>query len=260
MKYKSLLMLVIASIMIIAAGCGTAKEKDTGSQNQEPPAMIEVALKINPENPEPNKEATISATVTQADEKVDDADEVTFEIWKDGQEKHDKIPGEKKGDGVYSIKKSFSEAGKYFVISHVTARDMHNMPQKEFTVGDVKADDTQAKSSDHHDDSQASGHDDHHDAAGVSMHFTADDQIKAKEKTTLSVHLQKDNAPFGGARVRFEVWKGNEKKHQFIETKESKTGEYEAETDFSSSGEYSVKVHVEKEEVHTHEVHTITVH
>ncbi len=252
MKHKSILMLFVVSIMIIAAGCGTSKGKDKSSQNQKPPAMIDVDLKINPDHPQPNKEVTFSATVTQGSEKVDDADEVTFEIWKDGQEKHEKIKAEHKGDGIYSISKSFPEAGKYSVISHVTARDMHNMPKKEFTVGDVRAEKEQAKKNhaDHHE----------HDAAGLAMHFMADDQIKAKEKTTLTVHLQKDDSPFHGARVRFEVWKGDEKTHQFIETNESKAGEYKAETTFPSQGEFTVKVHVEKGELHTHEENTITIH
>ncbi|MBL4951531.1 FixH family protein [Neobacillus sp. YIM B02564] len=133
-------MLLIGTIMIIAAGCGTAKEKNQSSQDQGMPEMIDVTLKIDPEHPQPNKEVTISATVTQGKEKVDDADEVVFEVWKDGQEKHEKIKGESKGNGVYSITKSFSESGVYYAISHVTARDMHNMPKKEFTVGDVSAD------------------------------------------------------------------------------------------------------------------------
>lgn len=257
MRYNSLLMLFIAVVIVIAAGCGTTKDKDTGSQNQEAPEMIDVALKIDPEHPQPNQAVTISATVTQGDEKVDDADEVTFEIWKDGQEKHEKIQGESKGKGVYSISKTLPEAGQYHVISHVTARDMHNMPQKEFTVGDASVDQNQAQNAEHHDET---GDSEHHDAAGVLMHFMADNQIKANEKTTLTVHLQKDNSPFNGARVRFEVWKGEEKDHQFIETTESKAGEYKAETAFSSSGEFTVKVHVEKGEVHTHEENKITVH
>ncbi|QCJ44665.1 hypothetical protein FAY30_23795 [Bacillus sp. S3] len=260
MKHKSLLILFIVSIMAIAAGCGTSKEKDTSSQNQQAPEMVDVGLKINPENPQPNKEVTFSATVTQGKEKVDDADEVTFEIWKDGQEKHDKIQGEHKGDGVYSITKSFPEAGKYFVISHVTARDMHNMPKKEFTVGDANAADDQAENTEHHEEGLDSDHHDHHDAAGVSMHFMAAKDIKANDKTTLTVHLQKDNSALTSARVRFEVWKGNEEKHEFIETKENKSGEYTAETTFPATGEYTVKVHVEKGEIHTHEESTLTAH
>ncbi|GHI00809.1 FixH family protein [Neobacillus kokaensis] len=258
MKHKSLLMLFVVSIMIIAAGCGTSKEKDTSSQNQEVPAMIDVALKINPENPQPNQEVTFSATVTQGNEKVDDADEMTFEIWKDGQEKHEKIQGKHKGDGVYSITKGFPEAGKYTVISHVTARDMHNMPQKEFTVGDAST--ANAENAEHHEEGHDSDHHDHHDAAGVSMHFMAAKDIKVNEKTNLTVHLQKDNSAFDGAKVRFEVWKGNEEKHAFIETKEMKSGEYTADTTFPATGEYTVQVHVEKGEIHTHEENTITVH
>ena len=40
-------------------------------------------------------------------------------------------------DGVYSIRKTFKEAGIYYVQTHVTARDMHVMPKKQFLVGNI---------------------------------------------------------------------------------------------------------------------------
>lgn len=42
--------------------------------------------------------------------------------------------GKHQGEGVFSITKTFQEVGDYTVIAHVTARDMHNMPKKEFIV------------------------------------------------------------------------------------------------------------------------------
>lgn len=47
---------------------------------------------------------------------------------------HEKVLGEHLGNGVYVVTTTFQEAGNYFVIAHVTARDMHNMPKMEFTV------------------------------------------------------------------------------------------------------------------------------
>jgi len=76
----------------------------------------------------------INEKVTQGDEKVEDAKKVEFELWKSDQESHEKVLGKHQGNGVYSISQTFQEDGEYTVIAHVTARDMHNMPKKEFSV------------------------------------------------------------------------------------------------------------------------------
>jgi predicted transcriptional regulator YdeE len=76
----------------------------------------------------------IEAHVTQGDEKVEDAKKVEFELWKSDQESHEKVLGKHQGNGFYSISQTFQEDGEYTVIAHVTARDMHNMPKKEFSV------------------------------------------------------------------------------------------------------------------------------
>ncbi|WP_156509930.1 hypothetical protein [Rossellomorea aquimaris] len=57
------------------------------------------------------------------------------------------------GNGIYTIKKTFKEEGIYYVQTHVTARDMHVMPKKQFVVGEVSAEEMKADESegeDHH--------------------------------------------------------------------------------------------------------------
>ena len=66
---------------------------------------------------------------------MEDADKVTFEIWRSKDEKHEKIDVTHAEDGIYRLEKSFQQEGTYYIISHVTARDMHNMPKKEFIIG-----------------------------------------------------------------------------------------------------------------------------
>ena len=51
-------------------------------------------------------------------EKVTDADDVKFEIWKDGDEKHEMLDGKHKGKGVYAVEKTFETDGVYHIISH----------------------------------------------------------------------------------------------------------------------------------------------
>lgn len=95
--------------------------------------MVEVVIET-PETIKVNEEVVIKVLVTQGDEKVEDADKVEFEINKSGEETSEKIIGRHKGDGIYFITKTFQDVGEYSVIAHVTARDMYNMPKKEFTV------------------------------------------------------------------------------------------------------------------------------
>ncbi|MDF0728383.1 FixH family protein [Cytobacillus sp. S13-E01] len=117
------------SIFIVLIGC-SGEVQNTGEVH-----FIEVEIQT-PEKIEPNEEIEISAFVTQGEEEVNDANEVKFEIWKNGQEDHEMVEGNHKGEGIYSITKTFDKDGIYSVVAHVTARDMHSMPKKEFVVGD----------------------------------------------------------------------------------------------------------------------------
>lgn len=127
---KLVYVFIFCLFLSITAACGNQHE-DHNNQ----PQMLEVDLSVNPEKGEVNKPITFKAKVTQGNEKVNDADEVTFEIWRSKDENHEKIDIKNPKNGVYSIEKTFQQEGTYYIISHVTARDMHNMPKKEFVVG-----------------------------------------------------------------------------------------------------------------------------
>ncbi|WP_153127049.1 FixH family protein [Peribacillus tepidiphilus] len=123
---KKLLGLALISLFVLG-GC---------SQENEVPELIEVKFKTIPETIKVNEEVEVVATVTQGTERVEDADEVKFEIWKEGQteEQHKKIEAKHTKNGEYKITYVFKETGKYYVISHTTARGMHNMPKNEVIV------------------------------------------------------------------------------------------------------------------------------
>lgn len=156
---KFLFALMALLLLFMASGCGNEKEKATDL-----PEMVEVELSISPETSKPNQSITFEAKVTQGKEKVEDADEVTFEIWRSKDENHEKIKINHAGNGIYRLEKSFQQEGTYYIISHVTARDMHNMPKKEFIVG-TPSEPEDAKSEmnmndhSHHDEEEA--HDEH---------------------------------------------------------------------------------------------------
>jgi len=129
MKKFLFLILIIVAVLIISACNNKDKKAD------ELPEFVEVDLKVNPEKGNVNEPMVFEVKVTQGDENVEDADEVTFEIWRSKDEQHEKIKVEHTADGIYRLEKSFQQEGTYYIISHVTARDMHNMPKKVFVVG-----------------------------------------------------------------------------------------------------------------------------
>lgn len=133
MKKLLFVSLSILLILVISACNSTSKHKDNAGE--ELPEFVEVELTISPETGQVNEPISIEAKITQGDENVEDADKVTFEIWRSKDEKHEKIDVTHAEDGIYRLEKSFQQEGTYYIISHVTARDMHNMPKKEFIIG-----------------------------------------------------------------------------------------------------------------------------
>lgn len=121
----------VVSIIVLVVLVSCSNDKNTSEE----PKMLEVELSIEPEKGEVNQPITFEAKVTQGNENVNDADEVAFEIWRANDEKHEKVEIKHAENGIYRLKKSFQQEGTYYIISHVTARDMHNMPKKEFIVG-----------------------------------------------------------------------------------------------------------------------------
>ena len=126
---KLVLLLIVTLFLGLVVSC-SKQEDHTGDM----PKMVDVNLSVNPNPGEPNKPITFEAKVTQGKEKINDA-EVTFEVWRSKDKNHEKMAIKHSDDGVYRLEKTFQQEGTYYIISHVTARDMHNMPKKEFTVG-----------------------------------------------------------------------------------------------------------------------------
>lgn len=128
------LVIVFFSVGILGA-CGS-NEETNDSSDKTSLEMIEVDVKTQPSEIKSGEVTEIQANVSQGDEKVSDADEVQFEIWKEGaaDNEHIKKKAKLQKDGQYVIDFTFDETGKYFIIAHVTARDLHNMPKIEVNV------------------------------------------------------------------------------------------------------------------------------
>ncbi|MBH9965636.1 MULTISPECIES: FixH family protein [Bacillaceae] len=135
MKKRIIFLFSIMLSIGILEACGSDENQNDKKEGQVP-QMLEVKVKTDPGELSAGKTNQVSAIVTQGEEKVSDADEVLFEIWKEGvsEEDHIKKEAELKEDGIYAIDYTFDEKGKYFIIAHVTARDLHNMPKVEVNV------------------------------------------------------------------------------------------------------------------------------
>jgi hypothetical protein len=244
-------IILVIGLMAGCSGQNGSKQQEDSSKPQE---MLEVAIEIVPETINPNEEVKIKAIVTQGKEKVPDANEVKFEIAKQGQEKHELIEAKNEGKGVYSINKVFPEAGQYSVTSHVTARDMHSMPNKEFTVG------TQAAADGITSDDHGGEHNgEHHHGGDLAIEFNKGTGFNVNKDTVLSAVVKHEDAPLTNADVKFEVWAGEDKNHEWIDAKEGENGVYSGSVTFKKSGTHHVQIHVEKDEIHDHKVEMFDV-
>ncbi len=129
--------LAIGSILtaLLLGACGTNEEqKDQGAtSSDEVPEILEVDLTV-PETAVAGEEVTFTASVTQGEEIVEDANEVKFEVLNLSSGEKEMIEASLNEDKLYTIDYTFKTNGTYDITSHVTARSMHTMPTKQISI------------------------------------------------------------------------------------------------------------------------------
>jgi hypothetical protein len=231
---------VILLSVILLGGCSMEKE----SRKSENKIPLEVSI-LTPETISSHEEITLKALVTQGEEKVTDANDVVFEVWQSGRNDREMLNAEHHGDGIYSAKKRFSENGHYFVVAHVTARNMHSMPTKQVIAGTPE--------------NTVVFQEEDHPHSHISINLKTDGDLKQSKKAKLTAKILKEGQPLINANVSFEVWQDGQQQSEYIEASESISGEYQASKSFSKSGSYNIKVHVTKEEIHEHQLSQLTI-
>jgi hypothetical protein len=129
-------MFVLLLFLTIGLAACNGETDNNVDMDEEELAVLEVDLQVT-DSIEVGETLEMLAEVSFGDEIVTDADEVDYEIWEKG-EKDDSyfIEADNQEDGTYTAETSFDEDGIYHVQVHVTARDMHTMPEQEVTVGE----------------------------------------------------------------------------------------------------------------------------
>lgn len=122
--------MVLAAVLLLTA-CG----QEPDHQQAPLPVPLDVVFEMTPAAPQPGEQVAFSVTVKQGGEPVDDAEEVRFELWRDGQETHEFLDAVNKGGGLYTAEKQLPDAGTYHLTYHVTARGFHSMDTLQFAVG-----------------------------------------------------------------------------------------------------------------------------
>lgn len=129
MNRKAVCMIMLG---LLLAACAPEKNEPPS-----PPEPVEAVLHV-PEKVNAGEEVTVSTTITEDGEPVDNPDEVKYEIWKDGhKENSEMLDAVSKGNGIYTVSKTFNEEAVYYVQVHVTARGLHTMPKSAFSVGNA---------------------------------------------------------------------------------------------------------------------------
>lgn len=235
--------IMIAVFLLMLAGCSGGHEGRNSEAANELPKEVKVEVKTAPEAVKAHENIEIQALVTQDGKAVNDADDVKFEIWKDGAEQHEMLTAKAKGNGVYTVDKTFPEDGVYHITAHTNARDMHVMPTVQVTVGTGQTASHEQEEQDHHSDT----------VIGLT-----NDQVYAGKASPVQAQVQHSGSALTGAQVEFEIWKDGAAKHEYVSAKESANGQYEASFVFEA-GMYHINVHVRKGELHEHKEQTVEV-
>lgn len=230
--------LITLLILLFISSCS---HQENGNMNDlDGLTVLEVDFDV-PETAEVNETITLKATVTYGGEPVTDPRQVDFEIWERGkQDESEWIEAENHGDGTYTTEVTFDRDGIFEMYVHTTAHGLHVMPKREITVGE---------GGDYDDVDEAN----HFHTEEFDLHFMNAQEMVVGEENDLLVHVSLHDEPLTNARVRYEIWRDGDDKHEWLDAEEIAPGEYVTTHTFKEPGSYQLQIHVEDEQdLHEH--------
>ncbi|WP_157796481.1 FixH family protein [Bacillus sp. FJAT-45037] len=249
---KKIVMTAFIAAFMLAA-CGGEDSDQAGMTDDLTP--IEVELNV-PTQAEAREDVLFESIVTQGDDLVEDAQEVVYEVWAEGQkESSEMIEATDQEENRYLLTHVFTEEGTYHVQTHVTARGLHRMPTSEIVIGsgehaEDQADEEASEEKEEHAHDHSASHDHHHNHADVDVEADIKDDI-------LSFTIMLQGEPLDNGRITIEMWQGEEKPHLWLDTSEVSNGVYELNEIDEYTGSYDAIVHIERDEDDLHEHFTV---
>lgn len=239
-------VIAIGLVMGILAACG---KEDDHEVITEPLELEQISVELTVTNEvEIDETVHMSSLVKIGDRKIDQADEVVYEIWEEGKKAESvTIDSVNEGEGVYTAETSFDEDGLFHIQVHATAEMQHSMPIETVTVGDGG-------------EYEESDEPDYH-TEGFAMHFMKPANVEAGNEGSLLVHVELEDEALEDLDVRYEIWhENNPDQHDWVDATEENAGEYHASYIFEEAGAYTIVIHVEDDdELHEHEEHVIEI-
>ncbi|WP_152655192.1 FixH family protein [Oceanobacillus sp. CFH 90083] len=159
MKKKLFFILIV--LMTALAACSN-NEADTTEDDDDLPelSVLEVDFDV-PEHVEVGETIDLTAHVSFENEPVEDAHEVLFEVWTQGDADNSvELEGIHQKDGTYTASFTFEEEAVYEMYAHTTAREQHIMPLETVIAGDAEPSEEDAHDEMDHEHHEP-GHDEH---------------------------------------------------------------------------------------------------
>ncbi|KKI88654.1 hypothetical protein WQ54_31085 [Bacillus sp. SA1-12] len=130
---KNKIQPVFVLILSLFLSACSLKEDAADLYQKESPLEAEIII---PETFSNNNQENIKVVLTQDGKKVEGADYVHFEIWKqDGSLHYNMEQAKEVGNGKYALSKDFDSNGLYYIKVHASNNGSIIMPQKQFVVG-----------------------------------------------------------------------------------------------------------------------------
>lgn len=290
MKKFSFLFMILAAFALVLAACNggnNSNEAENAGSETESTETKELAYKPEPINPETDvcevcgmaiadeEHATQIIFKNEKSLKYDDIGDMFVWLEENGEEEigakfvrdFNTLEWIQLEEATFVYAEEISTPMGFGVISFKDRKDAKKYI-KENEIGEILiADDLKDhkwEMVNHDHDHSNHGHDDHAhgvQSEGFNMHFTELENVTTTEETKLEVKITLDEVALEDAKVRYEIWKDNDKDNtDWQDAKEATAGSYIAEYVFKESGTYHIQVHVENDEgLHEHMEYEVNV-
>jgi len=130
---KRVLLFTSLTCLLLLAACSESIAQPSGGSH-----TIAVEVKTVQEVLQPGRAILLDAHLADGTNRVVEANDVQFEIWKKDADKHERVQASRWLENTYRTRTSFPQSGTYYVSAHVKSEGTeHVTPPKELVVQDI---------------------------------------------------------------------------------------------------------------------------